>query len=118
MEALLLSKQHAKVRSRSLSLLALCDAESTRLFLSRRSAWSIATLQPTIARRSELARYFTKPTTDRTRNCADAFGSHCLDHGNDVECEGPATGEEDCGDGIDGDGDGKVDCDDEDCHCN
>ena len=46
-----------------------------------------------------------------------AFGSHCVDHGNEVECEGPATGEQDCYDGKDGDGDGKVDCDDEDCGC-
>ena len=45
----------------------------------------------------------------------NAFGSHCVDHGNEVECEGPATGEQDCYDGKDGDGDGKVDCDDADC---
>ena len=51
-------------------------------------------------------------------DCADAFGSHCIDHGNgSIECEGPVVGEQDCDDGSDGDGDGKVDCDDEDCRC-
>jgi hypothetical protein len=49
-------------------------------------------------------------------DCADAFGSHCVDDGN-IECEGPAVGEHDCYDGIDGDGDGKVDCMDRDCGC-
>jgi len=54
-------------------------------------------------------------------DCADAFGSHCsapIDETH-IGCEGPAVGEWDCHDGIDGDGDGKVDCDDEDCggHC-
>jgi hypothetical protein len=29
--------------------------------------------------------------------------------------QGPATGEKDCDDGKDGDGDGKVDCMDRDC---
>ncbi|HET7543278.1 MAG TPA: hypothetical protein VFK05_25565 [Polyangiaceae bacterium] len=50
-------------------------------------------------------------------DCADAFGSHCVDLGAEVECEGPAVGEEQCDDGIDGDGDGKVDCMDRDCGC-
>jgi len=49
-------------------------------------------------------------------DCADAFGSHCIDHGNgNIECEGPVVGEQECDDGIDGDGDGKVDCMDDDC---
>ena len=49
-------------------------------------------------------------------DCADAFDSHCIDPGSrSIECEGPATGERDCEDGIDGDGDGKVDCDDSNC---
>jgi hypothetical protein len=52
-------------------------------------------------------------------DCADAWGSHCIDHGNgNIECEGPVVGEKDCNDGIDGDGDGKIDCEDDDCHCN
>ena len=48
-------------------------------------------------------------------DCADAFGSHCVDQGESVTCEGPAVGEQQCDDGVDGDGDGKVDCDDDDC---
>ena len=48
-------------------------------------------------------------------DCADAFGSHCIDGGSNVYCEGPETGERKCDDGIDGDGDDKVDCDDDDC---
>ena len=50
-------------------------------------------------------------------DCADAWGSHCVDAGYDVECEGPVVGEKDCDDGIDGDGDGKIDCMDRDCFC-
>ena len=50
-------------------------------------------------------------------DCADAFGSHCIVRGENAACEGPATGEEDCDDGKDGDGDGKVDCMDRDCGC-
>jgi len=50
-------------------------------------------------------------------DCADAFGSHCLVDGDNPVCEGPETGEKDCEDGKDGDGDGKVDCDDDDCGC-
>jgi hypothetical protein len=51
-------------------------------------------------------------------DCADAWGSHCVTdvHG-EATCEGPVVGEKDCDDGKDGDGDGKVDCDDEDCRC-
>ena len=51
-------------------------------------------------------------------DCADAWGSHCIDKGNGgIDCEGPVVGEKDCNDGIDGDGDGKIDCDDDDCYC-
>ena len=48
-------------------------------------------------------------------DCADGFGSRCVEDGNYAGCEGPATGEQLCDDGIDGDGDGKVECDDDDC---
>jgi len=52
-------------------------------------------------------------------DCADAWGSHCVyDVHGDATCEGPVVGEKQCDDGKDGDGDGKVDCDDEDCRCN
>jgi len=57
------------------------------------------------------------PLSPWVYDCADAFGSHCFVHGENVSCEGPETGEEDCHDGKDGDGDGKVDCLDDDCEC-
>jgi len=51
-------------------------------------------------------------------DCADAWGSHCVtDNGGDAICEGPVVGETQCFDGKDGDGDGKVDCEDSDCRC-
>jgi len=57
------------------------------------------------------------PLSPWVYDCADAFGSHCYVHGENVSCEGPETGEKDCHDGEDGDGDGKVDCLDDDCGC-
>jgi len=52
-------------------------------------------------------------------DCADASGSHCIDKDRqgEISCEGPMVGETKCDDGKDGDSDGKVDCDDEDCRC-
>lgn len=51
-------------------------------------------------------------------DCADAFGSHCVNpEESDMACEGPAVGEDDCYDGLDGDGDGYIDCNDSDCGC-
>jgi len=52
-------------------------------------------------------------------DCADAWGSHCVDKDRkgEISCEGPVVGETKCDDGKDGDSDGKVDCDDEDCRC-
>jgi hypothetical protein len=57
------------------------------------------------------------PLSPWVYDCAGAFGSHCLVNGENVKCEGPETGEEDCYDGKDGDGDGKIDCMDDDCWC-
>jgi hypothetical protein len=51
-------------------------------------------------------------------DCADAWGSHCAhEQGGDISCEGAVVGEKECHDGIDNDGDGKIDCDDRDCIC-
>jgi hypothetical protein len=49
-------------------------------------------------------------------DCANAFGSTCAESSEgQVDCEGPAVGEAQCGDGLDNDEDGAKDCDDSDC---
>jgi hypothetical protein len=60
------------------------------------------------------------PLSPWVYDCADAWGSQCVvENGQyNITCEGPVVGEKQCHDGIDNDGDGKVDCDDPDCICN
>jgi hypothetical protein len=49
-------------------------------------------------------------------DCSDVFGSTCVELDEDrVDCEGPAVGEVQCGDGVDNDEDGAPDCDDPEC---
>jgi hypothetical protein len=59
------------------------------------------------------------PLSPWVYDCADAWGSRCVVESGqyNITCQGPVVGEKQCHDGVDNDGDGKIDCDDRDCIC-